>query len=232
MNQKPKILIFSVFFDPVEGGAEIALRQLISELADAYDFHIITARLSKYAVAYEQRSYATIHRVGTGRFTIDKYFYTYFAKRHVRKFFVDGGIVFDMVYGLLENQAALVALDIGRKHKKPILIGLQSGDTEKEIRRFLGPFSFLYDKVYSKDAQYAVLSTYLRQRALSHGVSQERIHVIPNGVNISVFTKKPDATEVAKIKRDLHLEPFTIVTTSRLVKKNAIDDLIRAFVIV
>ena len=37
---KPKILVFSMGFDPFIGGAEIAITELTKRLSDHYEFHI------------------------------------------------------------------------------------------------------------------------------------------------------------------------------------------------
>jgi len=129
----------------------------------------------------------------------------------------------DCVVGVLENQAGLAALFVSWIKRKPCIINLQSGDSEEYIYKKLGVFGLLYDLVYSggKRVVYVVLSKYLKKRAMNHGVSESQIVIVPNGVDTKIFSPQKKV-----------LPYHNILTVSRLVYKNGVDTLIKAFNIV
>jgi len=210
-----KILVFSLAYFPFVGGAEIALREVMTRLKDKYEFEVVTAKMKRLPHT-EIMDGIVVHRLGFGVQWLDKLLFLpcailYGLFNHA-----------DVVFGLLENQAALAARVVAKIQGSKCVINLQSGDTEEYIRRKLGIFYFLYNWVYGKKPQYAVLSNYLKERALAHGVPSEHITIIPNGVDTKTFSCKTKRTEKKK----------NIITASRLTLKNAVDDIIRAFPIV
>jgi len=154
-----------------------------------------------------------VHRLGFGIKWVDKLLFLPLAILY--------GLFhhFNIVFGLLENQAALAARVVARIHGAKCVINLQSGDTEEYMKKKLGVFYFLYNWVYSKKPTYVVLSRYLKKRAMNHGVPGNNITIIPNGVESKVFNCK-------KIKR--REKRKNIITVSRLTLKNAVDDTIKA----
>lgn len=211
-----KILIYSLAYFPFVGGAEVALREVVKRLKNSYKFEIVTARM-KCLRSVEYIDGIKVRRIGIGIQFIDKLL------------FIPLGILYglfhrhDIVFGLLENQSALISRAVSNIKGSKCIINLQSGDTEDYMRKKLGIFYFLYSWVYGRKATYVVLSKYLKDRALNHGVPEKNIVVIPNGVDLASFSCK-------SIKRTEKKK--NIVTASRLVLKNAVDDIIKAFAIV
>ncbi|MEM3154016.1 MAG: glycosyltransferase family 4 protein [Candidatus Woesearchaeota archaeon] len=216
-----KILVFTLAYFPFVGGAEVALREVMNRLKNKYDFQVVTARM-KMLPSTEIIDGIPVHRMGFGIGWLDKLLflpclilYGLFHKA-------------DVVFGLLENQAALAARVVARMQGAKCVINLQSGDTEEWIKEKLGIFYFLYNWVYGKKPQYVVLSRYLKDRAIQHGVPADHIKIIPNGVDTKLFTRK--GVDVKKVRRELGVgKKKVIITVSRLTLKNAVDDLIRAF---
>ncbi len=212
-----RILVFALTYFPFVGGAEVALREVMKRLKGKYQFEVVTARI-KFLPSREIIDGIPVRRVGIGIAWIDKWllfwpacmFYGMFHKA-------------DLVFGLLENQAALAARFVSWIKGVRCVINLQGGDTEKYIYRKLGPFGFLYNLVYAKKPQYVVLSTHLKKRAIVHGVPARNIRIIPNAVDLSTFScRNVKRTEKRK----------NIITVSRLTLKNAVDDIIKAFPLV
>jgi len=210
-----KVLVFSLAYFPFVGGAEIALREVMSRLKGKYEFEVVTAKMKRLP-ATEIMDGVVVHRLGFGIQWLDKLLFLpcavlYGLFNHA-----------DVIFGLLENQAAIAARIVAKIQGVKCVINLQSGDTEEWIKRKLGIFYFLYNWIYGKKPQYAVLSYYLRDRALKHGVPAGHISVIPNGVDTKTFSCKIRRTEKKK----------NIITASRLTFKNAIDDIIKALPLV
>ncbi len=219
-----RILVFTLAYFPFVGGAEIALREVMTRLRDKYEFQVVTARMKSLPAA-EVMDGILVHRIGFGFKWLDKLLFLPLAILY--------GLFHraDIVFGLLENQAALAARVVSWFQGAKCIINLQSGDTEEYIRKRLGAFYFLYNWVYGKRPKYVVLSKYLKERAVAHGVPSKNVTIIPNGVDTKVFTSK--GVNVRKVREELRAgkRPI-IITASRLTLKNAVDDLIKAFSIV
>ncbi len=219
-----RVLVFSLAYFPFVAGAEIALHEVMDRLKGKYEFEVVTARMRSLP-GREVIDGVRVRRLGVGIQWLDKVlffplavFYGLFHKA-------------DVVFGLLENQAALAARFVSWMKGVKCIINLQSGDSEEYIYRKLGLFSFFYLWVYGRRPEYVVLSEYLKKRAISHGVPEKNIRIIPNGVDTKVFTSK--GVNVKKVRMELHAHGRKIIiTTSRLTLKNGVDDLIRAFAVV
>jgi len=219
-----KILVFSLAYFPFVGGAEIALREVMARLKHKYEFQVVTARM-KFLPSTEIIDGVVVHRLGFGIKWLDKLLFLPFAILY--------GLFHraDIVFGLLENQAALAARVVSRIQGAKCIINLQSGDTEEYIKKKLGLFYFLYNWVYGRRPRYAVLSRYLKQRAVAHGVPSQNITIVPNGVDTGVFTRR--GINIRKTRSELGANnKKIIITASRLTLKNAVDDLVKAFSIV
>jgi glycosyltransferase involved in cell wall biosynthesis len=216
-----RIIVFTLAYFPFVGGAEIALREVMTRLKGKYEFQVVTARM-KMQPSTEIMDGILVHRIGFGIKWLDKLFFLPCAILY--------GLFHraDIVFGLLENQAALAARVVAKIQGAECIINLQSGDTEEWMKQKLGPFYFLYKWVYGKRPQYVVLSTYLKERAIAHGVPEEHITIIPNGVDTHIFTRK--GVNVKKVRQEWNADKRkVIITASRLTLKNAVDDIIRAF---
>jgi glycosyltransferase involved in cell wall biosynthesis len=219
-----KVLVFTLAYFPFVGGAEIALREVMSRLKDKYEFQVVTARM-KMLPSTEVIDGISVHRLGFGIKWLDKLLFLPCAVLY--------GLFHnaDVVFGLLENQSALAARAAAKLQGARCVINLQSGDTEEWMKKKLGLFNFLYNWVYGKKPQYVVLSRYLKERAMEHGVPSDHIRIIPNGVDTKVFTKKGVNTK--KVRQEWGAgKKKVIITASRLTLKNGVDDLIKAFSIV
>ncbi len=220
---KKHIVVFTLAYFPLVGGAEIALREVAKRLKKNYRFTIITAQLSKKVQKRDTIDGIPVIRVGVGNTKLDKLLYPLLATKEAAKHKPD------LVFALLENQAALAAQLYNQIHGTPIIINLQSGDSEPYIYKKLGIFSFLYNRVYNKKHHYAVLSRYLRQRALNHHIPAHNITIIPNGVDLELFNPARYSTaELDTLRKKLDLSGTVLITASRLTYKNAVDDIISA----
>lgn len=220
---KKHIVVFTLAYFPLVGGAEIALREVAKRLKKDYRFTIITARMSKKVQKRDTIDGIPIIRVGLGSKKADKLMYPILAVREAAKHKPD------MIFALLENQAALAGQLYAQLFGTPLVINLQSGDSEPYIYKKLGPFSFLYNRVYNKKHHYAVLSRYLRQRALNHQIPAQHITIIPNGVDLELFNPaRYNPEELSTLRKKLDLNGTVLITASRLTYKNAVDDIISA----
>jgi len=92
--------------------------------------------------------------------------------------------------------------------------------------RWSGP---LFRYAFTKADQIQAISTFLAQWARHMGAHCP-IEVVPNAVDVERFSQHISSTDVVAIRKEFGVrsEDVVLITTSRLVHKNAIDDVIRA----
>jgi glycosyltransferase involved in cell wall biosynthesis len=222
-----RLLIFSISYKPFVGGAEIALENILARIGTVSPT-IITARLDSNLPENEQIGSATVYRVGKGR-TLDKYTYIFNAVRLAKKLHTKE--TYHVVQALMANYAGIAALFFKYSHPSvPYLLTLQSGDSPFFI--WIRTFWFfpLYKRVYTKANYVQSISKYLLDRATRYGYKGPA-SIIPNGVDVQLFSHEKSNEEIAALKIELGIEKGekVIITTSRLVHKNAIDQLIIGF---
>lgn len=224
---KKRILIFSPGYLPGIGGAEIALKEITDRLTE-YEFEMITAKMDISDVKTEQIGNVLVHRIGFGFVAFDKIFLAVFGSwygmsLHKKK-------KFDAVWSLMASYGALAALSFTEKTGVPFLLTLQEGDPIEETMKKTKIIKKRFQKVFTSPNAIHVISTYLQNWALNMGFGGKNIEVIPNGVEIARFTEEFEKFELEKIRKDFGFVDgaIVVVTTSRLVKKNGVEDVIRA----
>ncbi len=96
---------------------------------------------------------------------------------------------------------------------------LQEGDPPKDILRKVGVFKRWFYQIFQKADYFQAISSFLYDWAMKMGAKSGEI--VPNGVDLtkfSIFNSQFSNKKDEKI----------IITVSRLVKKNGVDDLIKA----
>ncbi|MBI4090993.1 MAG: glycosyltransferase family 4 protein [Candidatus Komeilibacteria bacterium] len=236
-----RILIFSLTYFPFVGGAEVAIKEIIERIdLEKYSFDLITLRFDRALPRTEQRGNLTIHRIGftaehpsmtdLGRepLVLNKYFFPFTAfwkalTMHRRK-------PYDAVWVMLANYAGFGALFFKWVYPNvPMLLSLQEGDPIDHIKhrvRFVYP---VFKDIFRKSDAVQAISSHLADFARSMGFEGKSV-VVPNGVSTAVFGRQYDVAELAALRADLKIpaKATVLITTSRLVRKNAVDDVIRA----
>ena len=155
-----------------------------------------------------------VRRLGHSKFS--KYLFPLSAYRLAKK--LHKREPYDETWAMMANQGGLAALFFKWKFPKvKYILTLQEGDSILDIwlrTWFMRP---LYKAIYRRADYIQAISTFLAKRAIKFGAKCP-VTVVPNGVNVEKFTAKIEPSRSGKI----------IITTSRLVKKNGIADLITA----
>ncbi len=211
-----KILIFSLAYYPRVGGAEVAIKEITDRIGDI-EFHIVTLRFDSGQAKEEKMGNVILHRVGKGGSYLDKILFvpraTFLARRlHAQE-------KFDGAWAMMSYMLFPIVL---AKLKIPYALTLQEGDTEQYMfgRLRILPFLFLLKRGFREAKVVQAISTYLGDWAHKMGFPGP-LEIIPNGVDIQKFSGE-------KVS---HEQP-TVITSSRLVHKNAIDDLLRAIALI
>lgn len=227
-SQKKNILIFSTAYLPFVGGAEIAVKEITDRIQE-FEFDMLTARLDSKLSSFEKIGNVNIYRLGFGR-QADKYIFpctAFFKTRSLSK-----SRKYVLIWSIMASYAGFAALFFKlARPKTPFLLTLQEGDPPEEIEkkvRFVMP---VFKKIFLKADYIQTISNFLADWARKIGYKGV-LKVIPNGVNVVNFRSSAVDLRIVrenlKSKLGIKDEEKVIVTVSRLVKKNGVEDLITA----
>lgn len=237
---RPKVLIFSLGYFPKHvGGAEVALKEITDRIPDV-EFHMIANRYDTALPAIEQVGNVLVHRIGCAtnnssmadlkRFPLhlNKHAYQIMAYWKARQ--LQRTYHYDGIWAMMAHSCGIPA-GLFKKAFPQVkyLLTLQEGDPPEVIERLMRPVYGLFKQGFTSADAIQTISTFLLTWAKRMGFTGEAV-VIPNGVDTARFAAPQDPTAVAAYKEKLGKkeEDVYIVTTSRLVHKNAVDDVIRA----
>lgn len=207
-----RILIFSLAYYPVEGGAEIAVKEITTRLP-SIEFDIITLRFNKTHSPKEKIGNCTIYRINTSKNLYPFKAFLFAKTLHKNK-------SYDAIWAIMANWAGLAALFFKfRFPEVPYVLTLQEGDPISQIRRKVWFIYPLFKRIFLRADVIVTISKYLADWAREMGY-RGRVEVIPNGVDVGKF---------AGVKRRVFDRgKVVLITTSRLVEKNAVGDIIEA----
>ncbi len=233
-----KALIFSLAYYPhLIGGAEVAVKEITDRISpDQIEFDMITLNAGKGT--FERIGNVNVYRVGPKIHVkgttmprisfIIKSMYVFLA--FGKALLLQRKRKYDFTWSIMASFNAFSALFFKMIYKKiPFLLNLQEGDSLEHIKKALGPMYFLYVKIFQKADRIHALSHFLGGFGKQMGATCP-IDIVPNGVNFNFFSQKPTAGQLKALASELSLDPFdtVLITTSRLVQKNAVADIIDA----
>ncbi|PIR97608.1 MAG: hypothetical protein COT91_00450 [Candidatus Doudnabacteria bacterium CG10_big_fil_rev_8_21_14_0_10_41_10] len=223
------ILIFSSAYLPFVGGAEVALTEITKRLSADFNFTLITYRFNKEHPETEMIDGVKVHRLGYGT-KLDRFFlFPFLAYLKGREIFKHEKV--DLLWGMMVSYASIGAYLLKiLKPNLPFLLTLQEGDSERHLKRGkLGLLGFWWRRMLKKANYIQAISAYLADYAVKQGARQ-KIAIIPNGVALANFDKISNERDREKTRKFLNLldSDKVIMTSSRLVTKNAVDILIRS----
>ena len=239
-----KILIFSLNYYPrFIGGAEVAIKEITDRISpEEIEFHLLTLRFDSTLPRYEQIGNVHVHRMGFSKpspsiselrsfpLHLNKYLYQFFspyvASRLYKKYH------FDATWAMMAHSCGIPAGTFKKKHPSvPYLLTLQEGDPPAHIERMMKPVWKKFVRGFTQADTLQAISTFLLTWGMKMGFTGKGI-VIPNAVDTLLFTKEFSVQDVQHKKSELNKKDTDVflVTTSRLVHKNAVDDVLRALV--
>ena len=217
-----RVLIFSTTYHPFIGGAEIAVREITNRITDI-EFDLITVNLDGFQTEQETIDRTNVYRIGSGRlgklfFPIRAYL---LASRLNRKH------KYDAFWSIMASYAGFAGLLFSYRHPKvPFILTLQEGDSKEEIKAKFQFVWFLFKKIFGRAHIIQAISKYLADFSQSINTVTPVV-VVPNGVDVSKFRLDVSA-QIESLKKTFNkgADDVFLVTTSRLVKKNAVRDII------
>ena len=221
---KARVAVFSLAYLPFASGAELAVKEITDRIGSVAPT-IFTLRFDRRWKAEEDIGAVKVTRLGRGKTTSDYYgspfkklWYAWAAYRAAER--EHRRDPFRLIWGIMASYGGLAALLFKLRHPKiPFLLTLQEGDSEDYILRRVGIFYNLWRKIFVKADHVQAISNYLADFAARHG-AEAPITVVPNGVDLAALLK----TSSSKSKKN----QIVLITTSRLVRKNGVDIIIRA----
>lgn len=235
-----RVLIFSLAYLPFAGGAELALRQ-ITDRIDNIEFDCITLRFDRNLPRVERIGNVTVYRVGFSKRSpaarelvrfplyLTKVFFAFSALR--KALLLHRSRRYDALWAMMSYAGIPAALFKLRHPRVPFLLTLQEGDSIAHItnRWRIKAVWPLYRMVFTKATLIQTISRYLEDFARAMGY-RGPLEVVPNGVDIQKFKSESEKFKVDELRQKLGIgkDEKIIITTSRLVEKNAVDDLIMA----
>ena len=214
-----KILIFSTAYLPFVAGAEVAIKELTDRLGSDIEFDLITARLNRKLKKEERIGTVNIYRIGVGVPFVDKLLVPFGGAIKVIK--LNRKNHYDYFWCVMASFASGAAYIANWFQKKvPIILTLQEGDSENYLRfKWFGLIDLSWRLALTRASRLTAISNYLLDRAQRLGYKGES-YLIPNGVDINKFENP--------ISKSINPDSVTLITTSRLVEKNAVEDIIEA----
>lgn len=221
-SQKPKILIFSLAYAPFIGGAEIAVQEITKRLGPptgGFEFDLICARMDKKLAKKEKIGNVNVYRMGFGFKNFDKYIFTFFG--FFKAWVLYRKNHYQIIWPIMAAYSSFAVL-FKILTKAKVVLTLQEGDPLeyitglKRFKIFRPIYKLLY---FRKVDKVQAISNFLANWAKDLGVKEEKIAVVPNGIDLSGIRNREVGNRNEKI----------ILTISRLVEKNGIEYLIKAF---
>lgn len=219
-----KVLIFSLSYYPLGGGAEMAIKEITARIPEI-EWDIVTLRFDKCHPKFEKLGNVNVYRIGGGLGYLSKIFFIPLAaafayERHYDLYWVM------MTYMLFPITIGKILGD-----KTPYVLTLQDGDPFTHVfnRLRIRIFKPLLTYGFRHATKVQAISNFLAGWAREMGYKGE-VEVIPNGVSVKKFEINVGIDERNALRNSwgVKSEDVVLTSSSRLVKKNALDDVIRA----
>lgn len=211
-----KVLIFSLSYHPLIGGAEVAVKEITDRISpEEMEFEMVTLRFSKAHPKVERIGNITVHRLGGGLSYLSKVLFipqaVLFAMRRN----------YDQYWAMMTYMLFPIVILRLMGKRVPYVLTLQDGDPFEHVfqRTRISLFRPLLSYGFRHAKKIQTISHFLAQWAKKLGF-EGRVEVIPNGVELKRFESPND--------RRSGREEVMLVTTSRLVEKNGVGDIIEA----
>ncbi|MBI2108855.1 MAG: glycosyltransferase family 4 protein [Parcubacteria group bacterium] len=236
-----KVLIFSLAYYPFVGGAEVAIKEITDRISpDEFEFHMVTARFDKALPKSEKVGNVFVHRIGFAKMSPNSADFRLFPL-HLNKYifqilaFLKGAALhrthhFDGMWAMMAHSAGIPAGLFKTFYRDVFyVLTLQEGDPPEYIERTMLPAWPLFVRGFALADHLVGESSFLEKWGRKMGF-KGKSSVVPNGVDVEKFKTQIEKHKTEELRKSLKIQEKdkALITTSRLVKKNAVDDVIKA----
>ena len=224
MKAMRRILIFSLTYYPLHiGGAEVAVKEITDRIpASEIKFDMIAIGDGR-GINREEIGNVTVYRVLSNLGFIRKLLYPFAAAKLAYK--LHANKKYDETWAIMASYGGYAAYLFKKKNPVvPFILTIQEGD---HFERRAGIFAGAFKRIFRSADKVQAISNFLMHWARSMGAVAD-IEVVPNGVDFDKFARPIGGEERMKLRRGAGFDDkdTVIVTASRLVEKNAVDDII------
>ena len=213
-----RILIFSLAYYPQKGGAEVSIKELTDRITDI-EFDMITMCFNVSHPRSEKVGNVNVYRVGNSASYLDKILFVpraaFLALKLNRK------NPYHLFWAMMTNMLFPITLMRLMGNRTLYILSLQDGDPfEHVFKRFrIRIFMPLLKYGFKNASIIQTLSSFLAEWPRKIGY-KGKVEVIPNGVDVSRFSLSDGSIK--------NTEKIVLITTSRLVVKNGVRDIIKS----
>ena len=237
-----RMLIFSLAYYPKHvGGAEAAIKNITDRIDPSeIEFHMVTNRFDSTLPEVEQVGNVLVHRIGIATKSPEMKDLRTFPLHLNKGLFqltaagkasaLHKKYSYDAVWSMMAHSTGIPGGLFKKKHPDVKYVPtLQEGDPPEYIEAKMKPFGRLFKEALTRADTIQVISTFLGEWARRMGYTKD-IELVPNAVNTAHFSQTYSEKELQPIREQLGKKDGDVfmITTSRLVKKNACDDVIKA----
>lgn len=235
-----RILVFSLSYFPKHvGGAEVAIKEKTARMPE-YEFHLVCLRYDSTLPKEEKIGNVFVHRIGFARpnpsmadlrkfpLHLNKFLFQFLAAWKALQ--LHRRYTFDCTWAMMAHSCGVPAAIFKMFHPEvPFVLELQEGDPPEYIERKMRVLWPLFSRAFTSADAVSVISTFLGRWAKRRGFEGEPI-LVPNAVDAKRFSQAFPPQQIDEIKDKLgkKMGDVFVITTSRLVHKNAVDDVVKA----
>lgn len=192
------------------------------------EFDLICARLRKASSRFEQVGNVRIFRLGFGIPRFDGYLLALLGHRLALKLHKQKP--YDLMWSVMASYGAFSAVRVKKHTGLPFLLTLQEGDPIEYILHKVRFVRKSFNAIFESADGLQPISSFLQRWGYQMGFKGKAANVIPNGVDITAFTTtfNPDVLRATRMNFGFPPEAFVLITSSRLVPKNGVGDIIEA----
>ena len=240
---RKKVLIFSLaYFPNAVGGAEVSVKEITDRIPDI-EFHLVTNRFDSTLPKVEKIGNVLVHRIGITTknpsmadlrkwpLHLNKFLFQFTAAWKAHRLHRE--YQYDASWAVMAHGCGIPAMLFKLAHREvKYILNLQEGDPPEVIERTMWPLAPLFRLAFTRADMVQTLSHFLAAWARRRGYTGP-IEIIPNAVNAAHFSEVYPPALINEIKDKLgkKMGDVFVITTSRLVHKNAVDDVIRALLL-
>jgi glycosyltransferase involved in cell wall biosynthesis len=231
-----RLLILTYEFPPLGGGAGNAVAELVRALGNRPDLEIVvvTSSTGDYEVKHRtMTANSTIYCLPVGKQDGNLHFqtnpelwrYSRACHRFLKKLLEKE--TFDCCHAHMTVPAGVNAWRF--RKKVPYLVSLQGSDVPRYSERYKALYTFLTPiilRIWKDAASVVSNSVGLRTLALE-SAPQQRIEVIPNGIDLALFSPKDGKSTLSEPDGDSGKR--RVVCVCRLIERKGVWELLKGF---